>query len=79
MADKQQQWLSDLFLAHISGPYTFQYSYDIPLLTPGVEYEAQVQATNKFGWSQRSEAVRFVAGSEERNTLHCEYNAYQIV
>ena len=60
--------------------YIFQYSYDIPNLTPGIEYEAQVQAMNKFGWSQRSEAVRFTAGlvrgSEDSNAQHGEYGAW---
>ena len=48
-------------------------------MTPGVEYEAQVQAMNKFGWSQRSEAARFMVGQQERNTPHGGHSSYLIV
>lgn len=34
-------------------------SYDIQHLSPGSKYEVQVQAKNNFGWSQRSESLRF--------------------
>ena len=54
---------------------SLQYSYDILHLSPGGEYEAQVQAMNKFGWSQRSDPVRFTAGQrqqEEEDTKYCE-------
>ena len=55
----------------IGARFNHTYSYDIPNLTPGVEYEAQVQASNKFGWSQMSEAARFMAGQQEGNTAWC--------
>ena len=35
------------------------YSYDIKHLLDDASYEAQVQAKNKFGWSEMSELLEF--------------------
>ena len=44
-----------------------RFSYDARHLRPGAAYEALVQARNKFGWSERSEAVRFAARREDED------------
>lgn len=42
--------------------------YDVRHLAPGANYEAQVQAKNKFGWSERSESVKFTANTRPSHT-----------
>jgi hypothetical protein len=35
------------------------FSYDLKHLSNDASYEAQIQAKNKFGWSERSDLLRF--------------------
>ncbi len=44
-----------------SPAYLHRSHYDVRHLAAGATYEAQVQAKNKFGWSERSESVKFAA------------------
>ncbi|XP_014251664.1 limbic system-associated membrane protein isoform X1 [Cimex lectularius] len=52
---------NDVILPNMpSGHYTQHMSYMIRGLEPAVQYEARVQAKNRFGWSQMSEDFLFV-------------------
>ena len=41
------------------------FSYDLKHLTNEASYEAQIQAKNKFGWSERSDLLRFYTHSQQ--------------
>ena len=57
-------------LSEENGGFLHRAHYDVQHLANGATYEAQVQARNKFGWSERSESVKFTAESriEEEST-----------
>lgn len=46
-------------LGHSKIGYERVFSYEIRHLNKETEYEAQVQAKNKFGWSERSDSIKF--------------------
>ena len=52
---------NNVILPRQNGPsgYEQYYSYDIQHLLVDSRYEAQVQAKNKFGWSDRSDSLVF--------------------
>jgi hypothetical protein len=40
------------------------YAYDLKHLTSEANYEAQLQAKNKYGWSERSDLLKFFTHSQ---------------
>lgn len=54
-----KEWNDVILPAAPSDAYNQQMSYLIRGLDPGAQYEAQVQAKNKFGWNKISDKFQF--------------------
>ncbi|KAK9510633.1 hypothetical protein O3M35_005374 [Rhynocoris fuscipes] len=59
MGSQRGEWRDVILPAIPSGQYTQHMSYLIKDLEPSAQYEARVQAKNRFGWNQLSENFRF--------------------
>lgn len=53
------EWNNVILPAIPSEQFTQQMSYVIKSLDPAAQYEAKVQAKNRFGWNQESDTFHF--------------------
>ncbi|XP_073987236.1 protein amalgam isoform X2 [Rhodnius prolixus] len=65
MGSQRGEWRDVILPAIPSGQYTQHMSYLIKDLEPAVQYEARVQAKNRFGWNQMSDSFHFSTRSAE--------------
>uniref|UniRef100_A0A1B6CBY1 Ig-like domain-containing protein n=2 Tax=Clastoptera arizonana TaxID=38151 RepID=A0A1B6CBY1_9HEMI len=62
-------WNDVILPAMASEQFTQQMSYLIKGLEPGVNYEARVQAKNRFGWNELSDSFQFSTKGAEGSAL----------
>ncbi|KAI5705516.1 hypothetical protein M8J76_011486 [Diaphorina citri] len=60
-----KEWNDVILPAAPSEAYNQQMSYLIRGLDPGAQYEAQVQAKNRFGWNKMSDKFQFTTRGVE--------------
>lgn len=80
LIDKRTDWRDVILAASLSLSSGVQsMSYVIRGLEPGQNYEAKVQARNKFGWSPMSEAFTFQTTDSGQYCYHKDLFLYLVV